>query len=270
MVQEISEAETSNSITSCTTALALSTKCRIDRSFDIEQLPHQVRRNRGGSKPLAIDAGQPDPAPAAGLGVGTPHLLLQGKAGAAGFAARNAHLKRLVEAGRAQVVEFYPAHGEQDARAPAARVFAILKTAKDNGVTDAVVVTMADASDGPADVVIYYRVLRDEAAGAAERARARAAGIGIMAMKGLPKRAEGAEALEKQDLYASLCTSMLSQSANVVLASMGSHQIVDMYRNILDRRLGYLSPRLERRYWAEQQGKYCRWSCSSLSCLSPF
>lgn len=29
-----------------------------------------------------------------------------------------------------------------DARAPAARVFAILKTAKDNGVTDAVVVTM--------------------------------------------------------------------------------------------------------------------------------
>jgi uncharacterized protein len=87
--------------------------------------------------------------------------------------------------------------------------------------------------------------------------RARAAGVAIMAMKGLPKRAEGAEALEQKDLYASLCSSMITKGAHAVLASMGSHQVVDMYRNILDKRIGFNSRSLESRYWAEQEGNYC-------------
>jgi uncharacterized protein len=87
--------------------------------------------------------------------------------------------------------------------------------------------------------------------------RARAAGVAVMAMKGLPKRAEVPDALERQDLYASLCGSMISKGAHAVLASMGSHQVVEMYRNILDKRIGFNSPSLESRYWAEQQGSYC-------------
>jgi predicted aldo/keto reductase-like oxidoreductase len=118
----------------------------------------------------------------------------------------------------------------------------IIDTAVEMGYFDVILMSYADTSN-------------PEFMASLERARA--AGVAIMAMKGLPKRAEGAEALEKRDLYASLCTSMLSNSAHTVLASMGSHQIAEMYRDILDKRLGYVAPSLERRYWAEQQGSYC-------------
>lgn len=88
--------------------------------------------------------------------------------------------------------------------------------------------------------------------------RAREAGIAILAMKGLPKRARGPEALEKKDLYASRCSTMVMRDhAHAVLASMGSHQVVDMYREILESRLGWVSPSLERRHWADQRGSYC-------------
>ncbi len=119
---------------------------------------------------------------------------------------------------------------------------AIIDTAVEMGYFDVILMSFADTSN-------------PEFMASLERARA--AGVAIMAMKGLPKRAEGAAELAKQDLYASLCTSMVARGAHAVLASMGNHQVVDMYRHILDKRLGHVSQSLERRYWAEQEGNYC-------------
>jgi len=99
--------------------------------------------------------------------------------------------------------------------------------------------------------------------------QANEAGIGIMAMKGLPKRA--ATGLKDQEMktYSTLCSSMVNhQYAHTVLASMGSYQAVDSYREILETKLSYYNPGLEQRYWAEQQGKYCS-NCGACSELCP-
>ena len=88
--------------------------------------------------------------------------------------------------------------------------------------------------------------------------RARKAGIGILAMKGLPKRAEGNPTAEERALYATLCGSMVHRlHAHTVLASMGSVQAVDMYREILETRLSFHAPRLEESYRAGLDGRYC-------------
>ncbi|MEA2064657.1 MAG: aldo/keto reductase [Gemmatimonadota bacterium] len=84
------------------------------------------------------------------------------------------------------------------------------------------------------------------------------AGIGIMTMKGLPKSISRKSDTFDMDTCASLCSAMTGpQHGHTVLASMSSHQIVDVYREVMETKLGYIDSGLERRYWAEQQGRYC-------------
>lgn len=102
--------------------------------------------------------------------------------------------------------------------------------------------------------------------------KANQAGIGIMTMKGLPKRASAGLTNEEMKTYSTLCSSMVNhQYAHTVLASMGSYQAVDSYRKILETKLSYNNPGLEQRYWAEQQGKYCSncGACSELCSQGP-
>jgi uncharacterized protein len=88
--------------------------------------------------------------------------------------------------------------------------------------------------------------------------RAREAGIGILAMKGLPKRASSKPTPDERATVATLCSSMVNRwHAHSVLPSMGSFQAVEMYREILDTNLGFYSPAIEERYRAGLEGRYC-------------
>jgi len=99
--------------------------------------------------------------------------------------------------------------------------------------------------------------------------KATGAGMGIMAMKGLPKRASAGLTSEEMQTVSSLCSSMVNQQhAHTVLASMGSFQAVESYLKILETRLSYHSPSLEQRYWAQQQGEYCS-NCGACSGVCP-
>lgn len=84
------------------------------------------------------------------------------------------------------------------------------------------------------------------------------AGIGLMSMKGLPKRASDELTEENLAQVTARCAAMLNnEHAHTVLASMGSFQAVDIYRDILTTKVGYLNPAAEQRYWAAQEGNYC-------------
>ncbi len=99
--------------------------------------------------------------------------------------------------------------------------------------------------------------------------RARRAGIGILAMKGLPKRAAGDPTPEERATYASLCHSMVvKQHAHTVLASMGSFQAVSMFREILETKLSYYNPDLEDKWRASLDGRYCA-MCGACSGVCP-
>ncbi len=99
--------------------------------------------------------------------------------------------------------------------------------------------------------------------------RARQAGIGILAMKGLPKRASSNPDAQEQELVGSLCTAMVDQDhAHTVLASMGSFQAVEMYRGMLETRLGWRDRELEERWWASLEGRYCA-MCGTCAGLCP-
>ena len=88
--------------------------------------------------------------------------------------------------------------------------------------------------------------------------KARKAGIGILAMKGLPKRASNNPGRKEQELIGSLCTSIVERwHAHTVLASMGSFQAVEMYTDILKNKLGFYDGEAEERYWAGLDGNYC-------------
>jgi predicted aldo/keto reductase-like oxidoreductase len=95
------------------------------------------------------------------------------------------------------------------------------------------------------------------------------AGMGIMTMKGLPKRGSEQSTPEEKANITSRCTSMVTtEHAHTVLASMGSFQSVDLYRNILETKLGFIDRRLEENYWASQQGNYCA-MCDRCSGVCP-
>jgi predicted aldo/keto reductase-like oxidoreductase len=99
--------------------------------------------------------------------------------------------------------------------------------------------------------------------------RARKAGIGILAMKGLPKRASNDPDSKERELIGSLCTSMVGRyHAHTVLASMGSFQAVEMYLGILETKLGFRNRQLEDRYWAGLEGNYCA-MCGTCSGVCP-
>ncbi len=84
------------------------------------------------------------------------------------------------------------------------------------------------------------------------------AGMGIMTMKGLPKREAENNTPEERARITSRCTSMVGpEHAHTVLASMNSFQTVDFYREMLETKIGYIDNALERRYWADQNGNYC-------------
>ena len=120
---------------------------------------------------------------------------------------------------------------------------AVLDRARELGYYDVVLLGYSNAGD-PQFL---------EAAGKAVEA-----GIGIMAMKGLPKRGSDGSMPEEAALATSRCTSMLAREhAHTVLASMGSFQSVDFYHGVLETKLGLFSPRLEENYWAMQDGNYC-------------
>jgi len=99
--------------------------------------------------------------------------------------------------------------------------------------------------------------------------RLREAGIGILAMKGLPKRSSLKPDEKEIALTASLCTSMVGKyNANTVLASIGSFQALEMYYDILETKLGYSNPVLEERYRASLEGNYCA-MCGNCTGLCP-
>ncbi len=103
----------------------------------------------------------------------------------------------------------------------------------------------------------------------ASLARARDAGIGILAMKGLPKRASSDPNAEERATAASLCHTMVTgQHAHSVLASMGSYQAVAMYREVLETRLSYYNPGLEKTWRAGLEGSYCA-MCGACSGVCP-
>jgi len=88
--------------------------------------------------------------------------------------------------------------------------------------------------------------------------RAHDAGMGILAMKGLPKAISRSKGTADVNTTASLCHAMLTKKyAHTVLATMGSYQIIDMYHDILQNKLAFYDPALEERYWASQVGSYC-------------
>ena len=98
---------------------------------------------------------------------------------------------------------------------------------------------------------------------------AREAGIGIMTMKGLPKRGAEGSTPEEVAQVSSRCTSMVTtEHAHTVLASMNSFQSVDFYHGILETKLGWASPAVEESYWAGQQGAYCS-MCDRCSGVCP-
>ena len=89
-------------------------------------------------------------------------------------------------------------------------------------------------------------------------AKAAASGMGILAMKGLPKPQAGEPDSSNQVLIGSLCTSMVKRwHAHSVLASMGSFQAVDKYCGIMETGLGFIDTSLEERFWAGTNGHYC-------------
>ena len=119
----------------------------------------------------------------------------------------------------------------------------ILNAARRNGSYDAVLLSYANA-DNPAFL-------------AATKA-ASEAGIGIMTMKGMPEKITLNSDNPDLETCAALCTAMVKrQHAHTVLASMGSFQVVDLFVDILRKRLSYVNPELERRFWASRKGRYC-------------
>ncbi|MCE5272288.1 aldo/keto reductase [bacterium] len=94
-------------------------------------------------------------------------------------------------------------------------------------------------------------------------------GMGLMAMKGLPKRASEQLNAEELGQVSARCAAMVNkENAHTVLASMGSFQAVDIYRDILSTKLGCLDSGAERRYWAAQEGAYCA-MCGACSGVCP-
>jgi predicted aldo/keto reductase-like oxidoreductase len=84
------------------------------------------------------------------------------------------------------------------------------------------------------------------------------AGIGILAMKGLPKPISRSRESADINTMAALSSAMVNrQHAHTVLATMGSVQMIDLYREVLEKHIAYEDRNLESRYWAEQVGYYC-------------
>ena len=72
------------------------------------------------------------------------------------------------------------------------------------------------------------------------------AGMGIFTMKGLPKRNAAGATEEEAATFTSLCSSMVNrQYAHSVLASFGSYQSIDFFRNMLETKLSFHDPALE-------------------------
>lgn len=95
------------------------------------------------------------------------------------------------------------------------------------------------------------------------------AGMGIMAMKGLPKRLSQDLTDEEKAQFIARCAAMVNkENAHTVLASMGSLQAVDFFRDVLETKLGCLDPGAEQRYWAAQEGKYCA-MCGNCTGICP-
>ncbi len=130
----------------------------------------------------------------------------------------------------------------------------VLNRARELGWYDATLMSYADAQS-PAFI---------EAA-----KQAAAAGVGIFTMKGLPKRGVDGSDPQVAAEAASRCSAMLGKEhAHSVLASMGSFQSVDFYRDILATKLGSLDTGAEERYWAQQEGRYCA-MCGTCAGLCP-
>ena len=130
----------------------------------------------------------------------------------------------------------------------------ILNAARRNGSYDAVLLSYANA-DNPEFLAAA------KAAGEA--------GIGIMTMKGMPEKISLNSDNPDIETCAALCTAMVKrQHAHTVLASMGSFQVVDLFVDILRKRLSYVNPELERRFWAGRKGRYCS-MCDSCTGVCP-
>lgn len=116
--------------------------------------------------------------------------------------------------------------------------------------------------------LLGYSNARDSDFLAAAKA-ANEAGIGIMAMKGLPKNISRAASGFDIQTAASLCSAITGpQHAHTVLASMSSFQMVDSYREVLETKLGYRDMMLEDHYWAAQVGSYCS-MCAACTGVCP-
>jgi predicted aldo/keto reductase-like oxidoreductase len=99
--------------------------------------------------------------------------------------------------------------------------------------------------------------------------KATAAGMGILSMKGLPKHlSQDISDEEKAQFTARVNAMLFEQNAHSVLASMGSFQAVDFFRDLMQTKLGYLDRGAEQRYWAAQEGRYCA-MCGNCSGVCP-
>jgi predicted aldo/keto reductase-like oxidoreductase len=84
-------------------------------------------------------------------------------------------------------------------------------------------------------------------------------------MKGLPKPISRSKESADINTVSALTSAMVNrQHAHTVLATMGSFQMIDLYRDVLEKHIAFEDRGIESRYWAEQEGNYCGmcWECT--------
>ncbi len=119
----------------------------------------------------------------------------------------------------------------------------VLEKAASMGVFDVALISYMNTDDP-----WFFRSLR----------LAREAGMGIIAMKGLPVNGDNTFKDDNFTLINTLCGDMLNRwYADSVMASMDGYQSVDAFMRILDGRLSSRDERLEEKWLANRQQSHC-------------
>jgi uncharacterized protein len=130
----------------------------------------------------------------------------------------------------------------------------VLEKAADMGIFDVVLISYMNTDDP-----WFFRSLR----------LARAAGMGIIAMKGLPVNGENTFKGDNLTLVNTLCGDMLNRwYADSVMASMDGYQSVDGFMRILDGRLSLRDEQIKEKWLAHRQQSHCA-MCGKCDSICP-